>query len=177
MTDPAPEPGPAGVPVEVWVSAGSNIEPERWLRMACRELAARFGPLTLSGVYRNPAVGMEGDDFLNLVIGFRTALAPDAVVVELERLHDLAGRDRSAGSWTPRTLDLDLLLYGNQVIDRPGVRVPRQDVVRFGFVLGPLAEAAPGLRHPVSGLTMAELWERFDREAVPLTRVDLDLPA
>lgn len=171
----APAPDPAGAPVEVWVSAGSNIEPERWLRLACRELAARFGPLTLSGTYRNPAVGMEGDDFLNLVIGFRTALAPEAVVAELERLHDLAGRDRSAGSWTPRTLDLDLLLYGDQVIDRPGVKVPRKDVIKYGFVLGPLAEAAPGLRHPVSGQTMAELWEGFDRDAVPLTRVDIAL--
>jgi 2-amino-4-hydroxy-6-hydroxymethyldihydropteridine diphosphokinase len=171
VTDPIPDPAP----VEVWVSAGSNIEPERWLRMACRDLAARFGPLTLSGVYRNPALGMEGDDFLNLVIGFRTALPPEAVVAELERLHDLAGRVRSAGSWTPRTLDLDLLLYGDQVIDRPGVRVPRKDVVKYGFVLGPLAEAAPGLRHPVSGLTMAELWDRFDRDAAALTRIELDL--
>lgn len=174
MTDPAPA---AASPVGVWVSAGSNIEPERWLRMACRALAARFGPLTLSGVYRNPAVGMEGDDFMNLVIGFRTTLAPEAVVAELERLHDLAGRERSAGSWTPRTLDLDLLLYGDQVIDRPGVRVPRKDVVRYGFVLGPLAEAAPGLRHPVTGQTMAELWANFDRDEAALTRIELDLLA
>jgi len=168
---------PAPDPVEIWVSAGSNIEPERWLRLACRELATRFGPLRLSSVYRNPAVGMAGDDFLNLVIGFRSALPPEAVAAALEQLHDLAGRDRSAGSWTPRTLDLDLLLYGDQVIDRPGIKVPRKDVVRYGFVLGPLAEVAPALRHPVSGLTMAELWARFDRDGARLEQVELELLA
>jgi 2-amino-4-hydroxy-6-hydroxymethyldihydropteridine diphosphokinase len=74
----APAPAPDGV--LAWVSAGSNVEPERHLRLACRELRGRYGPLILSAVYRNPAVGFEGADFLNLVIGLRTREGAPAIV-------------------------------------------------------------------------------------------------
>ena len=95
MAEPAPPAPPA---VDVYVSAGSNVDPEENLRLACRELARRFGPLAMSGVYRNPPVGFTGDDFLNLVLRFRTAEPPAAVVAELERLHVLAGRVRGRGA-------------------------------------------------------------------------------
>jgi 2-amino-4-hydroxy-6-hydroxymethyldihydropteridine diphosphokinase len=159
--------------VEVYVSAGSNVEPEANLRRACRELRRRFGPIRTSAVYRNPAVGFRGDDFLNLVLSFRSADPPEDVVAELERLHGLAGRVRGPDAFAPRTLDLDLLLYGTAVI--PGLRVPRDDIRKYAFVLGPLAELAPQLRHPVTGESMAELWSRFAGGASALTPVDVDL--
>lgn len=169
MTAPPDSPGP----VEVYVSAGSNVNPEENLRLACRELRRRFGAIRTSAAYRNPAVGFQGDDFLNLVLSFRTTDPAEHVVAELERLHGLAGRVRVPGSFSPRTLDLDLLLYGTAVI--PGLRVPREDIRKYAFVLGPLAELAPDLRHPVTGETMAELWSRFDHRGSSLTRVDVDL--
>lgn len=166
-------PASGGAPgVDVYVSAGSNIAPEEHLRQACGELARRFGPLEISSVYRNPAVGFEGEDFLNLVFRFRTAEAPEVVVDELERLHRLAGRVRGSERFAPRTLDLDLLLYGDAILPGEHIRVPREDILKYGFVLGPLAELAPGLRHPVTGQTMAELWSRFDRDRHPLVRLD-----
>lgn len=165
MTAPAP------APVDCYVSAGSNIAPEDNLRLACRELCLHFGPLALSGVYRNPPVGFAGDDFLNLVLRFRTAEPPAAVVAELERIHVVAGRVRGAERFGARTLDLDLLLYGDAVIPDPGIRVPRADILKYGFVLGPLAELAPGLRHPVTGQTMEALWAAFDQARHPLVRV------
>ncbi|MEO7385929.1 MAG: 2-amino-4-hydroxy-6-hydroxymethyldihydropteridine diphosphokinase [Gammaproteobacteria bacterium] len=158
--------------VDVYVSAGSNVAPEENLRLACRELARRFGPLDLSSVYRNPPVGFSGDDFLNLVLRFRSAEPPATIVRELERLHALAGRVRGTARFAPRTLDLDLLLYGDAVIDEHGIRVPREDILKYGFVLGPLAELAPDLRHPVTGETMAGLWNLFDRTRYPLERVE-----
>jgi 2-amino-4-hydroxy-6-hydroxymethyldihydropteridine diphosphokinase len=165
-------PGPPAAPVvDVYVSAGSNVAPEENLRLACRELTRRFGPLAMSGVYRNPPVGFTGDDFLNLVLRFRTAEPPAAVVAELERLHELAGRVRGLERFAPRTLDLDLLLYGDAIITEHAIRVPRDDIVKYGFVLGPLAELAPDLRHPVNGQTMTELWAAFDQRKYPLERV------
>ncbi len=164
--------GPPAPPVvDVYVSAGSNVDPDYNLRLACQEMARRFGPLAISGVYRNPPVGFTGDDFLNLVLRFRTAESPGAVVAELERLHVLAGRVRGAARFAPRTLDLDLLLYGNAVIAEHAIRVPREDILKYGFVLGPLAELAPDLRHPVTGQTMADLWASFDQRRFPLERV------
>ncbi|MEQ1801246.1 MAG: 2-amino-4-hydroxy-6-hydroxymethyldihydropteridine diphosphokinase [Gammaproteobacteria bacterium] len=157
--------------VDVYISAGSNVAAGENLRLACRELARRFGPLGISSVYRNPAVGFSGDDFLNLVLRFRTAEPPLAIAAELERLHVLAGRVRGTERFAPRTLDLDLLLYGDAVMTGQGIRVPREDILKYGFVLGPLAELAPELRHPVTGQTMAELWSGFDQARHPLERV------
>ncbi len=165
---PAPD---AGASVDVYVSAGSNVAAEDNLRLACRELRRRFGRVDLSGVYRNPPVGFEGADFLNLVLRFRTAEPPEAIVAELERLHTLAGRVRGGDRFAPRTLDLDLLLYGSAVLPERAIRVPREDILKYGFVLGPLAELAPDLRHPVTGDTMAGLWARFDQARYPLERV------
>lgn len=157
--------------VQVFVSAGSNVEPAKHIRTTVRRLRARFGPLILSSVYRNRAAGFEGDDFLNLVIGFASCETPQAIVAELERLHDESGRVREANPFSPRTLDLDLLLYGDQVID--DVKVPRADITRYSFVLGPLAELAPDLRHPVTGETMAGLWRRFDQSQHPIQRLPI----
>jgi 2-amino-4-hydroxy-6-hydroxymethyldihydropteridine diphosphokinase len=158
-------------PVDVYISAGSNVAPAENLQRACAELRKRFGALDISGVYSNPAVGFSGDDFLNLVLRFRTAESPAAIIAELERLHVLAGRVRGPEPFSSRTLDLDLLLYGDAILPDPAIRVPREDIVKYAFVLGPLAELAPEFRHPATGKTMAELWAGFDQTAQPLRRV------
>ena len=147
--------------VDVYVSAGSNIDPEYHLRTACRALAEEFGPLSISSVYRTKAVGFDGDDFLNLALSFPTNLDAHAVSDFRAGTEARAGRTRSETSFVPRTLDLDLLLYGDQILDGPAVRVPRPDILEYAFVLAPLAELAPGLRHPVDGRTMRELWADF----------------
>lgn len=163
----------AAMPVMAWVSIGSNVEPARHIRMAVTRLREHFGPLRLSSVYRNRAEGFEGADFLNLVAGFATRETPQGIVDELEKLHVAAGRVRGGERFAPRTLDLDLLLYGDQVIASP--QVPRRDITEYSFVLGPLAEVAPELRHPLSGETIAGLWQRFDKARHPLHRVPLPL--
>ncbi|MGI9330740.1 MAG: 2-amino-4-hydroxy-6-hydroxymethyldihydropteridine diphosphokinase [Gammaproteobacteria bacterium] len=165
----------SNAPVAVYVSAGSNIEPEENLQLAARELSRRFGSLRVSPVYKNAAVGFSGDDFLNCVFAFASELPPAAVVAQLEELHALAGRVRSAESFSPRTLDLDLLLYGDLIMPERPVRVPRDDITRFAFVLRPLADLAPSLRHPVLGASIADLWAEFSGRDEPMERVMLPL--
>lgn len=157
----------------VYVGAGSNVEPLDNLRLARRELAERFGELEVSRVYRNPAVGFDGEDFLNLVFGFETALEPLTLLGELEAIHDLAGRERSAAKYGPRPLDLDLLLYGSLVIDEPPLQLPREDILSYGFVLRPLAEMAPELPLPGDGRALGALWREYGDLGHPLRPEDV----
>jgi 2-amino-4-hydroxy-6-hydroxymethyldihydropteridine diphosphokinase len=161
----------------VFVSVGSNVEPEENLRLACGELERRFGGLEVSSVYRNPPVGFAGDDFLNLVAAFETERSPEALVAEFEEIHDLAGRQRGGERFGPRTLDLDLLLYDDLVTDGPPLSLPRDDVLKYDFVLGPLAELAPDLVHPVEGRSLAELWRDFADGGRRLTVEDVEVEA
>jgi 2-amino-4-hydroxy-6-hydroxymethyldihydropteridine diphosphokinase len=157
--------------LDVYISAGSNVEPEKNLRLACKELEGTFGPLSRSSVYRTKAIGFDGDDFLNMVICFSTRDGLDRIVAELERIELLSGRKQAASAFSPRTLDLDLLLYGEHVLDDPRLSLPRTDITKYAFVLGPMAELAPDLRHPGSGKTMRDLWAAFDQTDQPIQRL------
>lgn len=158
----------------VYVGLGSNIDPENNLRLGIHELEKRFGELSISAVYRSKAVGFDGDDFLNLVASFESNASARAICEEIELIHNLAGRDRDDGKWESRPLDIDLLLYNDLVMDERPVRVPRADVLRYSFVLRPLAELAPDLVHPVTGRTMREHWQAFDAGSHPLAVVDVN---
>ena len=152
----------------VYVAAGSNIEPERHLTRAVAELEREFPGATFSRWYRNRAVGFAGDDFINLVAGFETELPVRALIERLHAIEGLCGRARTAPRWAPRPMDLDVLLYGDLICERSDLRLPRPDLLRRAYLLGPLAELAPTVVHPTAHATIGELWRRFDRAAHPL---------
>ncbi|HYL03082.1 MAG TPA: 2-amino-4-hydroxy-6-hydroxymethyldihydropteridine diphosphokinase [Steroidobacteraceae bacterium] len=155
----------------VYVAAGSNVEPQRQLAQAVAELAREFPGARFSSWYRNRAVGFSGDDFINLVAGFDTELPVRAVLERLHAIESRGGRARDAPRWAPRPIDLDVLLYGGLVCEEPGLSLPRPDLLRRAYMLGPLAELAPEVVHPTARLAIGELWRRFDRDAHPLERV------
>jgi 2-amino-4-hydroxy-6-hydroxymethyldihydropteridine diphosphokinase len=159
----------------VYLGLGSNIDPLDNLKLAVRELTKRYGKLDLSPVYQSAAVGFDGDDFLNLVAGLNSDDSPDAIHASIERIHDTAGRDRSSGKFGARTLDIDLLLYDDQVIEHASFKIPREDILKYSFVLKPLAELAPDLLHPLTGQRMAAHWQESEPTAEPLTLVDADI--
>ena len=148
-------------PIDVYIGAGSNIEPEKNLHFACAELRNTYGALEISPVYETAAVGFDGADFLNIVLRISTVRPLNEVIAELERIHDLCGRVRGSKKFAPRVLDLDVLLDGALRTAEPPLRLPRADITRYAFVLGPLADLAPDLFHPVEKKTMRELWARF----------------
>jgi 2-amino-4-hydroxy-6-hydroxymethyldihydropteridine diphosphokinase len=161
--------------VSVFVSLGSNIEPAQNLQKACHRLTASFGELDMSSVYRNAPVGFEGDDFLNMVVSFASRQKPEHILNRLDELEAEAGRVSGKGVFGPRTLDLDLLLYGELVADDSELKIPRNDIDNYSFVIGPLAELAPELRHPVSGQSMQTLWADFNQADHELEKVDINL--
>jgi 2-amino-4-hydroxy-6-hydroxymethyldihydropteridine diphosphokinase len=153
---------------EVFVAAGSNVAPEGNLARAVQELRSTFPDVRFSPWYRNAAVGFAGDDFINLVAGFHTELPLEEVLKRLHAIEALCGRPRDAPRWAPRSMDLDVLLYGQLVCDQPGIKLPRPDLLKRAYMLGPLAALAPEVRHPTERRTIGELWQHFDREAHPL---------
>ncbi|MGO9801856.1 MAG: 2-amino-4-hydroxy-6-hydroxymethyldihydropteridine diphosphokinase [Steroidobacteraceae bacterium] len=156
---------------EVYVAAGSNVEPERHMRQAVAELEREFPGVRFSSWYRNRAHGFEGDDFINLVAGFATGLPVKDVLERLHAIERRCGRAPRAPRWAPRSMDLDVLLYGDLECEQPELKLPRPDLLKRAYMLGPLAELAPAVVHPTAGLTIGELWQRFDRDAHPLERI------
>src|SRR5262245_44750002 len=158
---------------EVYIAAGSNVEPEKNLARALDELEQAFGNLAVSPAYRNPAVGFAGADFINLVVGLHADESAAQVKQTLERIEALCGRPRHAPKWGPRTMDLDILMYDQVVSDEPGLILPRPDLLRRAFMLKPLADLAPGLHHPTEQRTIGELWADFPRSPGPLVAVTI----
>ncbi|CAJ1790252.1 2-amino-4-hydroxy-6-hydroxymethyldihydropteridinepyrophosphokinase [Aeromonas jandaei] len=151
----------------IYISLGSNIERERHIRAGLDALHAAFGELRVSRVFESEAVGFNGRPFYNLVVAAETDLPLVTVCQQLREMEFAHGREPDAKKFAPRTLDLDLLLYGELVCETPLV-LPRGEILTNAFVLWPLAELAPGLRHPIDGRTMGELWECYDKASQQL---------
>ena len=157
-----------------WLSLGSNVAPEKHLRPAVAALRERFGAVRVSPVYRTPAVGFDGPDFLNCAAAVDTDLEPAALDAWLHALEDAHGRRRDVPRFSDRTLDIDIVLFDDRIVDGPGhLRIPR-DELRHAFVLKPLCDLAPGLRAPGDDRTLAERWQAIADDG-GLQRLSLDL--
>ena len=161
----------------VYVAAGSNIEPEENLARACEEIAHTWPDAIFSRAYRNKAVGFDGPDFLNMVIGFRTTLPIDSVIARLRAIEVHCGRPRYAPKWASRTMDLDILLFGALIEKTTDYTVPRPDLLKRPYMLGPMAELASHEIHPTAHRTIGELWKEFDRDEHDMVPVSIMLPS
>lgn len=157
----------------IYVSIGSNIDRETNIRGALEALRQVFGDIERSSVYESEAVGFEGDAFYNLVAGFDTELSVEELKAEFDRLEKQFGRTAQSRRFAPRTLDLDLLLYGDMIDTTGKLDIPRKEITEYAFVLLPLVEVAGDRRHPLTGERFRDLWERFPKD-LHLEKVDWD---
>ena len=157
---------------QVYLSVGSNQEPRKHVAMALEAINALFSPIEFSSVYESVAVGFEGDNFFNLVVGFETELPLTELDERLDQIEQDCGRKRGGERFASRTMDLDLLVYGDHVCHDEHWDIPRGEITRYAFVLKPLAELAPDFLHPESGLSFSQLWETSDFSGQDLWRVE-----
>ncbi len=160
---------------QVYVSIGSNIEPARYVRLALDAMREVFADMQLSPVYETEPVGFEGDNFYNLVAGFDTELLVEDVLDQLHAIEDKFGRRREGERFVARTIDLDLLLFGELTGEVHGTQLPRDEIERYAFVLRPLYDLAPELLHPVSGKSIENLWQAFAQHDEGMKKVDITL--
>ncbi len=154
-----------------YISIGSNINKDEHIPASLRVLEQTFGELTVSSIYESEPVGFTGDVFYNLVVGFDSDLEVKAVAKLLRQIELDNGRTRDSRKFAARTLDLDLILYGDLIVNDGRLQIPRDEIEHYAFVLEPLAEVAPDLKHPVSHISYAELWDKFDKTDLRQKRV------
>jgi 2-amino-4-hydroxy-6-hydroxymethyldihydropteridine diphosphokinase len=153
---------------KVLLSLGSNISQQRYISAGLDALADEFGSMQISSVYESAAVGFDGDNFYNLVVGIETELSVGDLSRCLKTLEDNNGRRRDCPRFSARTLDIDILTYDNVVGNVEGVVLPRQEILENAFVLWPLAELVPGEKHPFLGVSYKELWQQYDQKSQSL---------
>ncbi|MDD2724962.1 MAG: 2-amino-4-hydroxy-6-hydroxymethyldihydropteridine diphosphokinase [Methylovulum sp.] len=156
-----------------FISIGSNIDRKKNIAAGLAALQQTFGGLLVSSVYEAEPVGFSGDTFYNLVVGFDSALNAKTVAQQLRQIEFSQGRPPDSKKFTARTLDLDLLLFGDEIVDDGGLQIPRVDIEKYAFVLEPLAEIAPLLKHPVSHKSYAQLWEAMPKAGIRQRRISL----
>ncbi|ELY4003521.1 2-amino-4-hydroxy-6-hydroxymethyldihydropteridine diphosphokinase [Cronobacter dublinensis] len=148
-----------------YIALGSNLaEPLSQVNDALAALAQipHSRIVATSPFYRTPPLGPQDQpDYLNAAVALETALAPEALLDNTQRIELQQGRVRKAERWGPRTLDLDILLFGNETIHTERLTIPHYDMKNRAFMMLPLAQIAPALRFP-DGECVAEVLERLD---------------
>ena len=140
---------------DIFLSLGSNIEPEKNIDFARDQLQIKYGKLLISSIYKTKAVGFKGDDFLNLVLKASTDDDPELVIDHLHSIEKQTGRETGTGQFNSRTLDIDLLLYGDLIY--PSLNLPRDEILKYDFVLEPLVEIFPEGMHPTENKSYKEI--------------------
>lgn len=143
----------------VYIGVGSNIDPEANIPAAIGLLAKRVKVVGLSTFVRTSPIGCpDSPGFINGVVAIETDIPPRDLKHNLLRgIENSLGRVRTADKFAPRTIDLDIIIYGESVIAEPGLTIPDPDVFTRTFVASPLAELAPGLIVPGSGKRVDEV--------------------
>ena len=157
----------------ILISLGSNIDREIHTRAGVDALRQHFCDVQLSSVYESEAVGFTGTAFYNLVASAYTEMSIAQVCQTLKRIERDNGRISTEKKFAPRTLDLDLLTYDQQVTNDPVV-LPRDEITYNAFVLQPLAELVPNHVHATTAQTYFDLWQSYDKNKQNLWPIEFD---
>jgi len=158
---------------QCFLGFGSNTNRESFLRTGLAKLHQSYTIKQVSPVYRSPALGFDGADFYNFCVEIEADTTLAQLNERLKEIEDSCGRDRTSGRYSLRTLDIDILLFGDRVGEHYGIVLPRPEIVRNSFVLKPLIDIAPNLNDPADGASYQSKWEEMVASCTrPLEPVD-----
>ncbi|MFV2059112.1 MAG: 2-amino-4-hydroxy-6-hydroxymethyldihydropteridine diphosphokinase [Gammaproteobacteria bacterium] len=157
----------------IYISIGSNINAEFHVCAGINALRGLYGNITTSIVYESDAVGFDGDNFYNLVVKATVNEDVKSVAMHLRTIEDDFNRDRTGPKFSSRTLDLDLLLYDDLILNEPHLELPRGEITTNAFVLLPLSELAADLIHPTVEKTIGQLWQEYDKDSQKLWPIEI----
>ena len=156
-----------------YISIGGNINPKLHIKNALDAIKLDFNNMQMSSVFESKSVGFQGDNFLNLVVSVESDLSIGDLNHYLHRLEDKEGRVRTNGKdWDSRTLDLDILLFGDVSGEVDGVELPRNEILEHAHVLKPLAEIAGELIHQPTVKSYAQLDDEISFDEQEIWRVE-----
>lgn len=147
--------------ITAYIGIGSNIDRRKHIQAAIEELRALGQDVRISTIFECEAVGFESHAFYNLVVEMKTELSLTDFSRQLRDIELKWGRAADAGKFEPRTVDLDIILFGDQVSSAKP-ELPRSDIFKYAFVLQPLMELCPQLVVPQDGRTIEQIWQQSD---------------
>lgn len=155
-----------------FLGIGSNTSRVENINSCIQYLQCSFNTAVTSPIYRSPSYGFEGHDFHNLVVRVESVYSPHQMKQWIQSIEDIHGRDRSKPRYSNRTLDIDLLMCDNLIIDDGLVQIPRAEILKRKYVLKPLQDLAPDLLHPVAQKRLADLWQALaSKDLSELTQI------
>ncbi|MDG2141471.1 MAG: 2-amino-4-hydroxy-6-hydroxymethyldihydropteridine diphosphokinase [Gammaproteobacteria bacterium] len=155
------------------LSLGSNIEAPKNTKMAIMALREKFGTLAISTIYESESVGFSGNNFLNSVVSVETDFPLQGISDYLKNLESYLGRKRTKSRFSDRTIDIDILLFGDSTGQECGLELPRGEILCNAFILRPLAELHPELEHSKIGVSYKSLWKGFAKDDQKLQPTNL----
>lgn len=147
---------------KVYLSLGSNIDRTRNITGALDAISARFGAMNISSIYESEAVGFDGDNFYNLVVGIESNLPVGELATIFKKIEAEYGRKRGEEKFSARTLDIDILTYGDAVGFIDGIELPRDEINKYAFVIMPMVELTPAEMVPGQTISYQQLLKTLD---------------
>ena len=141
------------------LNIGSNQDRRKNIRLALNGLESNFTEITMSSLFESPSEGFIGSNFYNIGVNVETDKNINDVVNILHDIENSLGRDRNLPKFSSRIIDLDLVLYDNDINDK--LNIPRRDILKYAFVLAPLSELNPNNIHPQERVSFLDLWNEF----------------
>lgn len=151
--------------ITTYIGVGSNVDRHKHIQAAIEELSTIGSGLRLSTIYECESVGFEGNAFFNLVVELKTALSLPEFARQLREIELKWGRSEDAKKYQPRTVDLDIILFGEHV-SQHSPEIPRSDIYKYGFVIEPLNELCAELIIPMDGRTVRQVWQESSYKEV-----------